>query len=106
MCNTSLAYFSLKMLPLVLSLQALVKSKVSLYLSYKLLYIVRGCNKISLQPSLYAEPPNSVSLSLQERCSSLLINLLASSGPVSTEIIFELRLFCGLQHNTSYSRTW
>lgn len=91
-------------LPLALSLQALQKSKVSLSLSYKLLCIVKGCNKVSLQPPLYSEPPNSLSLPSQERCSTLLINFVASSGPVPTVMIFELKVFWGLQHNTSYSK--
>jgi len=49
--NLSLPSFSLKPSPLVLSLQALCK-KVPLQLSCRLLQVLEGCSKVSLQPSL------------------------------------------------------
>ncbi|KAK4831170.1 hypothetical protein QYF61_015640 [Mycteria americana] len=60
--NLNLPSFSLKPLPLVLSLQALVKSPPPAFL-YPF-RVLEGCYKVSLEPSLLqAEHPNSLSLS-------------------------------------------
>ena len=47
------------------------------------LHILKGCNKVSLEPSLH-QAPNSLSLSSQHRDSSPQIVPVASSGPAPT----------------------
>ena len=82
--NLHLLSFSLKPLPFVLSLHALVKSPSPAFLQAQFKYwmvVVRSPHRLLFSR---LNSPNSLSLSSQQRCSSPRIIFVASSGPAPT----------------------